>query len=110
MNEAQARVSPALACASGIDRPCPPRRCIRCPRRQREGGMAEARRIDVHLMPDLATPARLAGGLAVVVDVLRATTTIVHALAAGCVGVRPCGEVEEARALADSLPAGKVLL
>jgi 2-phosphosulfolactate phosphatase len=72
--------------------------------------MGEARRIDVHLVPDLATPERLAGGLAVVVDVLRATTTVVHALASGCVGVRPCAEVEEARALADSLPAGKVLL
>src|SRR5262245_17347636 len=72
--------------------------------------MAEARRIDVHLVPDLATPERLAGGLAVVVDVLRATTTIVHALAAGCSCVRPCAEVDEARRLAGSLPAGKVLL
>src|SRR5262249_9666468 len=36
--------------------------------------------------------------------------TIVHALAAGCVCVRPCAGIDEARALADSLPAGKVLL
>src|SRR5205807_6516908 len=52
----------------------------------------------------------LAGGLAVVIDVLRATTTIVHALAAGCTDVRPCAEVEEARALADGMRAGRVLL
>ncbi len=48
--------------------------------------------------------------LAVVIDVLRATTTIVHALAAGCTAVRPCAEVDEARRIADHLPAGKVLL
>jgi 2-phosphosulfolactate phosphatase len=35
---------------------------------------------------------------------------MVHALAAGCLAVRPCATVEEARALADGLPAGKVLL
>src|SRR5919201_7009620 len=66
--------------------------------------------VQVHLLPQLIPPGRLAGGVAVVVDVLRATTTIVHALAAGCVAVRPCATVEEARALADRLPAGKVLL
>src|SRR5206468_2766584 len=72
--------------------------------------MSDARSVFVHLTPDLAAPERLAGGVAVVVDVLRATTTIVHALAAGCGSVRPCAEIDEARALADSLPAGKVLL
>jgi 2-phosphosulfolactate phosphatase len=68
------------------------------------------RQIHVHLSPALVDPERLAGGVAVVVDVLRATTTIVHALAAGCDMVRPCAAVEEARDLADHLPAGKVLL
>jgi 2-phosphosulfolactate phosphatase len=72
--------------------------------------MSADRDVHVHLVPQLAAPGRLAGGLAVVVDVLRATTTIVHALAAGCTSVRPCAEVAEARALADALPAGKVLL
>jgi 2-phosphosulfolactate phosphatase len=56
------------------------------------------------------TPAALAGGVAVVIDVLRATTTIVHALAAGAICVRPCATVEEARAVADRLPAGKGIL
>jgi 2-phosphosulfolactate phosphatase len=68
------------------------------------------RQVHVHLTPALVCADRLADGVAVVVDVLRATTTIVHALAAGCLSVRPCATVDEARALADSLPAGKVLL
>ena len=72
--------------------------------------MAAGREVHVHLTPQMAPADRLAGGVAVVVDVLRATTTIVHALAAGCTCVRPCAEVDEARRLADSLPAGKVLL
>jgi 2-phosphosulfolactate phosphatase len=71
---------------------------------------SSGRDVCVHLTPALAAPGRLAGGLAVVIDVLRATTTIVHALAAGCTAVRPCAEIAEARDLADHLPAGKVLL
>jgi 2-phosphosulfolactate phosphatase len=72
--------------------------------------MSAERDVRVHLLPDLAAPETFAGSVAVVIDVLRATTTIVHALAAGCTSVYPCLEVEEARRLADSLPAGKVLL
>src|SRR5262249_23367047 len=72
--------------------------------------MAGAREVHVHLLPDLAPPGRLRGGLAVAVDVLRATTTMVHALAAGCTMIRPCAEVDEARALAGSMRAGRVLL
>src|ERR1051326_320070 len=72
--------------------------------------MPEGRGIAVHLVPGLVAPGELAGGVAVVVDVLRASTTIVHALAAGCVAVRPCAEVADARALAEQLPAGKLLL
>src|SRR5260370_27509390 len=68
------------------------------------------REVCVHLVPQLAVPGRLAGGLAVVIYVLRASATIVHALAAGCNAVRPCLEVDEARQVADHLPAGKVLL
>jgi len=64
----------------------------------------------VHLLPDLIPPGALEGGVAVVVDVLRATTMMVHALAAGCVAVIPCGEIDEARRLAASLPEGQVLL
>src|SRR5262245_38314927 len=72
--------------------------------------MAQDREVSVYLLPELAPPERLAGGVAVVVDVLRATTSILHALSAGCVGVRPCLDVDEARGLAGRLEAGKVLL
>ena len=64
----------------------------------------------MHLLPQLVPPERLRGGVAVVIDVLRATTTIVTALAAGCVCVRPCLEIDEARHLAGQFPAGGVLL
>src|SRR5579884_1701109 len=71
--------------------------------------MTAEREVYVHLLPGLAPPGRLAGGTAVVIDVLRATTTVVHALAAGCTAVRPCAEVEEARELAGGMRAGRVL-
>jgi 2-phosphosulfolactate phosphatase len=72
--------------------------------------MPDDREVQVHLLPHLAPPGRLAGTVAVVVDVLRATTTIIHALAAGCTAVRPVAEIDEARTLAGSMRAGRVLL
>src|SRR5690554_4025467 len=72
--------------------------------------MASDRTVMVHLLPELVPENQLAGSIAVVIDVLRATTTIVHALAAGCVCVHPCVEVEEARALAGEMRVGQVLL
>ena len=72
--------------------------------------MAAERDVQVHLLPALVPPVALAGAVAVVIDVLRSTTTIIHALAAGCKDVRPCAEVEEARRLADSMRAGRVVL
>jgi 2-phosphosulfolactate phosphatase len=72
--------------------------------------MSGERELHVHLLPHLAPPERLASGLAVVVDVLRATTTIVHALAAGSICVRPCLEVDEAKEIAGELADGRVLL
>ena len=44
------------------------------------------------------------------IDVLRATTTMIHALAAGCDAIIPCREIDEARRVAKSLPAGSALL
>lgn len=55
---------------------------------------------NVYLLPALATKAELAGTTAVVIDVLRATTTIVHALAAGASSVVPVLSLEEAWNLA----------
>src|SRR5438270_2159562 len=68
------------------------------------------RDVQVHLLPELIPPGSLAGGLAVVIDVLRATTTIVHALAAGCAAVIPCAEIDEARRQAKALVGGRVVL
>jgi 2-phosphosulfolactate phosphatase len=64
----------------------------------------------VHLLPSLTSPEELAGGEVVVIDVLRASTTIVHALAAGAAAVIPCLEIDEARHLAATLSAGKAVL
>lgn len=72
--------------------------------------MASEREVHVHLLPDLVSPDRLIGKLAVVIDVLRATTTMVHALANGCVQIRPVALVEEALALKEHLASDKVIL
>ncbi len=66
--------------------------------------------IEVHLLPQLVSPERFRGAAVAVFDVLRATTTICHALAAGAVEVLPCLEVEQARAIAASFPPGECLL
>ena len=68
------------------------------------------RQLHVHLLPDIVAPGRLAGSVVVMTDVLRASTTIVHALAAGCCSVRPCADIEEAQQLANGMKAGKVIL
>jgi 2-phosphosulfolactate phosphatase len=70
----------------------------------------ERPKVYVHLLPTLIPPGSLRGGVAVVVDVLRATTVMVHALANGCEAVIPCGEIEEAQAVAAALPPGTALL
>ena len=70
-----------------------------------------SRALFVHLLPTLFEPADLRGGMAVMIDVLRASTTIAHALAAGAEAVVACGEIDEARSAAANLSAaGPVLL
>lgn len=64
--------------------------------------------LDVYLLPSLVEPDKLSGRLAVVIDVLRATTTIVHALASGAREVLVCQEVEQARKLAANSPGAIV--
>jgi len=66
--------------------------------------------VSVHMLPNLLPPEGLRNGVAVVIDVLRASTMIVHALVAGCSEVIPCGEIDEARAIASGLPEGSALL
>ncbi|MBL9031001.1 MAG: 2-phosphosulfolactate phosphatase [Phycisphaerae bacterium] len=64
----------------------------------------------LHLAPSLARPEDLAGGVAVVIDLLRASTTICFALHAHAAAVRPCEEIDEARRIASELPARMVAL
>jgi len=54
--------------------------------------------IHVHFLPELVPAEAVAGSCCVVIDVLRATTTILEALAAGAVSVAPCLTIEDARA------------
>jgi len=65
--------------------------------------------IDVYLLPALVDPVELESKTVVVIDVLRATTTIVHALAAGASEVAPCEEIEDAKKLAATLGTQAVL-
>ena len=55
--------------------------------------------LNVHLLPELANPHELAGHTSVVIDVLRASTTITTALENGASNIVPCLAVEEARQL-----------
>jgi len=68
------------------------------------------RSVSVHLLPELIPEGELEGGWAVVVDVLRATTSMVWALRSGASAIVPCGEIEEARRLASTFPKGQALL
>jgi 2-phosphosulfolactate phosphatase len=67
-------------------------------------------RVFVHLLPRMIPLGSLDGGIAVVVDVLRATTVMIQALASGCKAVIPCMEIEVAKQVAAGLPAGSALL
>jgi 2-phosphosulfolactate phosphatase len=66
--------------------------------------------LNVYGLPKYAPPDELAGGTAVVIDVLRATTTIVYALEAGAKEVIPCREIEETRELAKKFRRQDILL
>ena len=61
--------------------------------------------IHVHLLPDHFSSEQLRGGTAVIVDVLRASTTIVSALHNGAAAVIPCSSVDDARAHATADPS-----
>jgi 2-phosphosulfolactate phosphatase len=64
----------------------------------------------VHFLPGLTTPEALVGGTVVMIDVLRASTTIIEALANGAREVIPCLEIEDARRVAAELPRDEVRL
>ena len=64
-----------------------------------------------HFLPDLVSPEELAGGTVVVIDVLRASTVICHALAAGARAVIPdAGSGEARQSAAATWPSGNAML
>lgn len=67
-------------------------------------------KVDVHFTPAEIEPAVLAEATVVVIDVLRATTSIVQALASGARAVFPTASTEEAVKLASSLGREDTLL
>lgn len=62
-----------------------------------------------HPLPDDMPSAAVAGGVAIVIDVLRASTTIITALAEGAAFVLPAAEVGLARHFCKKLPTGTLL-
>lgn len=59
--------------------------------------------LQVHLLPSLVTEEQLHGGVAVVLDILRASTTITQALASGASAVIPTATVADAHVAAASI-------
>jgi 2-phosphosulfolactate phosphatase len=57
-------------------------------------------RLDVVPTADAVAPGSLGGATVLVVDVLRASTTMIVALASGCAGITPVADAAEARRLA----------
>ncbi len=66
--------------------------------------------LDVHFLPVTLTDENLNGSVAIVVDLLRASTTMITALAAQAKTIAPCESVEQAREVAASFPSGTVVL
>jgi 2-phosphosulfolactate phosphatase len=67
-------------------------------------------KLDVLLTPGELVPGEIAGRTVVVLDVLRATTSIVEALASGARTLFPVATIEEAIGLAKTLGRDEVLL
>ncbi len=66
--------------------------------------------IHVAMLPAFAEQVDLSGQAAVMIDVLRASTTVLHALAGGATAVIPCSTVEQAREIAATIPSENRLL
>jgi 2-phosphosulfolactate phosphatase len=66
--------------------------------------------LNVYALPSYTTEEELAGGTVVVIDVLRACTTMIQAFESGAVAIVPCLEIEDAQAMADRLGRADVVL
>jgi 2-phosphosulfolactate phosphatase len=67
-------------------------------------------RVDTQFIPSLLQPETLSKKAVVVIDVLRATTVMVHALSQGAGEIIPVTTVEEAFRVAKTFPVGTTLL
>lgn len=67
-------------------------------------------RLDVHLTPGELSPADILDRAVVVIDILRASTSIVQALAEGAKSIYPVASIEEALRLANTFGRDDVLL
>ncbi len=65
--------------------------------------------VDVALLPSAINSTKLAGQTVVVVDVLRATTTIVNALEHGCPQVFPQPGIDQAKAFHATMPETSIM-
>ncbi len=66
--------------------------------------------LNVHFLPGQVAETKLAGSTVVVIDTLRATSTICQALASGATCVMPFLEVEESRRAAERFARNEILL
>jgi 2-phosphosulfolactate phosphatase len=66
--------------------------------------------VDIQLLPVAPKPAVLPERMIVVIDVLRATSVMVHAMSQGALEIIPVTTVEEAFQLKSSFPLGTALL
>jgi len=66
--------------------------------------------LDTLMVPAEAGEGALSGRAAAMVDVLRSSTSMAVALDAGCREIVPCGSIEEASRLAETLGRGHVIL
>ena len=66
--------------------------------------------IRVHFLPAFVRPDELFGATVVMIDVLRASTTIASAVAAGAQAVIPCAEIDNARRIAESFDSDQAML
>lgn len=66
--------------------------------------------LNVHFLPSLMNTVNLAGGTTVIIDILRASSTIITALHNGAKRVIPCGTPDEARRIREQSHADDVLM
>ena len=68
-------------------------------------------KLDVHFLPQFVNEAELAGGCVVMIDLLRASTSICHAMAGGAADIYPMRDVGDVvRAAEERVHAGSYLL